>query len=156
MWQVNPDTNSSCTLLDWGYAWLPTVHVWRQFSSVFCYKRSYQGCFSRLRTPGSAITEIKPFTDVLYRQGFFSLVCQAVMEATWASTTKVYQQCWEGIGRLMCLKECTKQCHICWFLVHGYRVWLAWHTIGIYHLLFQPVWNLIIITRLQIILSSLN
>ena len=40
----------------------------------------------------------------------------------------------EGIGRLTCLRGCTKQYHICLklvdFLVHLFRVGLDWHTIG--------------------------
>ena len=43
----------------------------------------------------------------------------------------------EGMGRLVCSRGCTTQCHICplisWFLTHLFRVGLAWHTIGIYH-----------------------
>ena len=34
-------------------------------------------------------------TDVLHRQGFCSSVSQAVVGATWVSTSKVYQQCWK-------------------------------------------------------------
>ena len=96
--------------------------------------------------------------DMLYRQGLFSVVCQAVAGVTWASTTKVYKHCW---------KEWTGWCSwegvpnsvisapkLANFLLHLSRVGLVWHTVGIYQSAISGCWNLIIITRFHIILSS--
>ena len=72
-------------------------HVGRCSSVMSHCKRSHHGCFGRPGAQGSTISAINPLTAqqcVLHRQGFSSLVCQAVVGATRMST-KIYQQCWK-------------------------------------------------------------
>ena len=74
------------------------------------------GCFGRPCAQGSVISAFNPLAAqrcVLHRQGFSSSVCQAVVGATWASTSKVYHQCWKEWACWVCMRRCTKQCHIC-------------------------------------------
>ena len=91
-------------------------HVGRCFLAVSHHKRSHCGCFGRPGTQGSAISAFNPLAAqqcVLCRQGFSSSVCKDVVGATQMSMSKVYQQCWKGIGRLVCSTGSTKQCHLC-------------------------------------------
>ena len=97
------------------------------------------------------------FRDELHRQGFSSSVCKAVVGKTWASTTKVYQQCWkERVG--WCAEEGVPNNAISAPKLAGFGVWLVWlssqfvSTIS----LFQYFWKPIVIARLQIILSPLK
>ena len=76
-------------------------------------------------------------SDVLCRQGFSSLVCQAVEGTTRASTSKVYQQCWKewtgGCARQGLPISVISAPKLANFLLHLFQVGLTWHTIGIYH-----------------------
>ena len=71
-------------------------HVGRHSLAVSHCKRSHCGCLGRPGTQRSVISAFNPLAVqqcVLHRQGFSSSVCQAVVGATWVSTSKVYQQC---------------------------------------------------------------
>ena len=133
-------------------------HVCRHFSVVSHHKRSHCGCFSRPCAQGSAISAFNPLTAqrcVLCRQGFSTSICQAVLGATEASMSKVYQQCWkEWAG--WCAQEGVSAPKLADFLVHLFRVGIAWCTIDIYHSTISVFWSLVIFTGLLIILSSLN
>ena len=93
---------------------------------------------------------------VLHKQGFFSSVCPAVVGATQASVSKVYQQCWkEWAG--WCVQQglpnnaiSTPKLGNFWYIYFR----LAWPGIPMVYiiLLFLPFWSLIIFTRLLIIL----
>ena len=111
-------------------------HSW----AVSHHKRSCHGCFSRLGTQWSVISAFNPLAAqrcVLCRQGFSSLVCQAVVGATQTSMSRVYQQCWkEWAG--WCAQQglpnnAISAPKLANFLLHLFQVGLAWHTIGIYH-----------------------
>ena len=74
---------------------------------------------------------------VIHRQGLSSSVCQAVAGATWSSTSKVYQQCWEEWAD-WCVQQgvpnhAVSSPKLANFLVHLLQVGQAWCTIGIYH-----------------------
>ena len=83
---------SSETLLDGGsLASHSSHHVARHYSSIPCCKISNHGCFGKLGVEGSAIAAFNALDSqrcALCRQGFSSLVCQAVVGATEASTKK--------------------------------------------------------------------
>ena len=73
-------------------------HAGRCSLAVSSCKRSHRGCFGRPGTQVSAISAFNPLAAqqfVLCRQGFSSLVCQAVAGATQRSTSRVYQRCWK-------------------------------------------------------------
>ena len=155
---------SGGTMLDGGsLAPHSSQHVGRCSSVVPHHKRSCHGCLGRAGTQGSAISAFNPVAAqwcVLHRQGFSSSVCQAVVGATWASTSKVYQQCWmewagwcawQGVPN-----NAISAPKLANFLVHLFQVVLAWHTIGIYHSAISTFWSLIIFTRLLTILSFWN
>ena len=133
--------DSDGTMLDGGsLAPHNSQHVSRCLSVVSHHKRSDHGCFCRTGTQRSAISAFNPLAAqwcVLCRQGFSSSVCQAVVRATWASTSKVYQQCWKewaGWRAQQGLPNNTVSASkLENFLVHLFWVGLAWHTIGIYH-----------------------
>ena len=60
-------------------------------------KRPCHGCFGRQGAQWSAVTAFNPLAAqrcLLHRQGFSSSVYQALVRMSQASTTKVYQQCW--------------------------------------------------------------
>ena len=84
---------SSGTMLDGGsLATYSSQHVGRHSSSISHHKGSHCGCFSRLSDQGSANAAFNPLAAqryVLHRQGFSSLVCQAVVGETQVSTMKV-------------------------------------------------------------------
>ena len=104
-------------ILDWcSLASHSSQLVGRHSSALFHHKRSHCKCFSRPCTQRSGISTFNPLAAqrfVLCRLGFSSLVCQAMVGATWASTSKVYQQYSKEWARLVCSRGCTKQCHIC-------------------------------------------
>ena len=80
--------------------WLPTVLNMLADVPQQCpiIKDSHHGCLGRPGAQVSAISAFNPLAAqqcVLQRQGFSSLVCQAVAGATRASMSKVYQQCWK-------------------------------------------------------------
>ena len=73
-------------------------HAGRHSLAVSHRKRSRRGCFSRPGAQWSVISAFNPLAAqqcVLHRQGFSSLVCQAVVGATRMSMSRVYQQCWK-------------------------------------------------------------
>ena len=73
-------------------------HAGRCSSMVPSSKKSCCGCFGRPGAQGSAISVFHPLAaqqHVLCRQGFSSLVCQAVAGAAQMSTSRVYQQSWK-------------------------------------------------------------
>ena len=120
---------------------LVVPHVGRCSIMVPHHKRSCHGCLSRPHAQGSAISAFNPLAAqqcVLWRQGFSSLVCQAVTGAIQASTSKVYQQYWkEWVG--WCAQQGVPNNAISApklsnFFVHVFQVCLAWHTIGVYHM----------------------
>ena len=73
---------------------------------------------------------------MLYRQGFSSSVCQAVVGATRMSMSRVYQQCWKEWARWCAQQGLPNNAisapKLANFLLHLFQVGLAWHTIGIY------------------------
>ena len=96
----------STQIIDYGDAMLDGVslvshssqHAGRHSSAVPHHKGSCHGCLGRPGAQGSAISALNPLAAqqcVLCRQGFSSSACQAVVGATQASTSKVYQQCWK-------------------------------------------------------------
>ena len=107
--------------------------------SVSHCKGSYLGFFGRLGAQGLSLLHLTLWLlkDVLHRQGLSSSPCQIVAGATQASTTKVYKWCWkEWVVR--CAQEGVSNSAIfapelAHFLVHIFRVGLAWHTISIYY-----------------------
>ena len=122
--------------------WFPTVlNMLADIPWVVSHqKRSHHGCFGRPGAKGSAISVFYPLAAqwcVLHRQGFSSSVCQPVVGSTWASTSKVYQQCWkEWAG--WCAQQSVPNNAIpapklANFLAQLFQVGLAWHTTGIYH-----------------------
>ena len=127
------------------------------------HNKSHYGCSSVLGAQGSVISAFNPLVALrylLHRQGFCSLVCLEVVGVTWASTTKVYQEsqkewaCW--CAQNVVLNSAIFGSKLADFLVHESRMdCLGTQLISI-SLLLQPFWNLIIITRLQIILASQN
>ena len=77
-------------------------HAGRCSLVVSSCKRSRHECFGRPGAQGSALSAFNPLAaqrHVLCRQGFSSSVCQAVVGATRASTSRVYQQCWKEWAR---------------------------------------------------------
>ena len=138
-------------------------HVGRCSLAVSHHKRSCHGSLGRPGTQGSAISAFNPLAAqqcVLHRQGFSSSVCQGVVGATWASTSKVYQQCWKEWAR-WCAQQglpinAISAPKLANFLLHLFQTSLAWHTIGIYHSAISAFSSLIGFTRLLIILSSQN
>ena len=66
----------------------------------------------------------------------------------------------DGMGKLVCLRGFTKQCHICpnlaEFLVNLFRAGLACHPIGTYLSPISAFWNHILLVWLNIALSFLN
>ena len=133
--------DSGGTMLDGGsLAPHSSQHVGRCSLAVAHHKRSCHGCLSRPGTQGSTISAFNPLADqqcVLHRQGFSSSVCQAVVGATLASMTKVYQQCWKEWAGWCAWKGVPNNAIsapiLAKFLLHLFQVGLAWHTIGIYH-----------------------
>ena len=133
--------DSGGSMLDGGsLASHSSQHVGRCSSVVSHHKRSHHGCFGRPGTEGSEISAFNPFAAqqcVLCQQGFSSSVCQAVVGATRASMSRVYQQFWREWAS-WCAQQglpnnaisATKLAN---FLLHLFQVGLAWHTIGIYH-----------------------
>ena len=113
---------------------------WKTFLVSVIIKKSGHGCFGRPCAQGSTITAFNPLAVQEYvscRQGFFSSVCQAVVEVTWASMTKVCQQCWkewtswyaqEGVPN-----NAISAPKLADFWVHLFSIGLAWCIIGIYH-----------------------
>ena len=92
-------TDCGGTMLDGG-AMAPHSSHWvgRHSLAVPHHKRSCHGCFDRPGAQGSAISAFNLLAAqqrVLCRQGFPSSVCQAVVGATQASMSKVFQQCWK-------------------------------------------------------------
>ena len=88
---------------------------WQTFLSGAHHERSHHWCFGRPCAQGSAISAFNLLAVhrcVLCRQGFSSLVCQAVVGATANVYTKGLSAVLEGMGRLVCSRGCTKQCHI--------------------------------------------
>ena len=132
---------SDCTLLDGGsLASHGSQHVGKHSSAFPYFKRSHHGCFGRPGAQGSAISAYNPLVAmryVLHRQGFSSSVCQVAVKETQASTMEVYQQCWkEWAG--WCDQEgvpnnAISAPKLAVFLVHLFRVHLAWYTIDMYH-----------------------
>ena len=91
-------------------------HAGRYSSVVPSSKRSRHGCFGRPGTQGSVISAFNPLAaqqHVLCRQGFSSLVCQAVAGATRMSPIKGLQTVLVGVGQVVCSIGFTKQCHLC-------------------------------------------
>ena len=102
-----------------------------------CHKGSCHGCFGRMGAQGSAISAfnfVAACSHVLCRYGFSSSVCQvAVSIYNKGLLTEL-----ERMGRLVCLRGCTKQCHFCpklaIFLIHLFRIGLACYVVAIiYH-----------------------
>ena len=133
--------DSGGTMLDRGsWASHHSQHVGRYSLVVSHHKRSCHGCFGWPGAQGSTASAFNPLAAqqcVLCRQGFSSSVCQAVVGATQASISKVYQQCWKewagwcaGQGLPINVTSAPK---LTYFLAHLFQVSLAWHTIGIYH-----------------------
>ena len=115
-------------------------HIGRYSLAVPHHERSHHGCFGMPFAQGSAISAFNPLAAqqcVLCRQGFSSSVCQAVVGATQASTSKVYQQCWkewaDWCAEQLVLNNVILATKLTNFLWHLFQVGLAWHTIGIYH-----------------------
>ena len=115
-------------------------HVGRCSSAVSHQKRSHYGSFGQPGAQGSAISAFNPLAaqeSVFCRQGFSSLVCQVVAEATQASTSNVYQQCWKEWAGWCAWQglpiNAISAPKLANFLLHLFQVSLAWHTIGIYH-----------------------
>ena len=74
----------------------------------------------------------------LCTQGFSSSVCQVVAGATWASMSKVYQQCWkEWVG--WCGREGVPINAIS--APKLFRVGQAWHRVGINHSAISAFWE---------------
>ena len=156
--------DSGGTMLDGGSLALhSSQHVGRCSSVVAHHIRSRHGYLSRPGTQGSTISTFNPLAAqqcVLYRQRFSSSVCQAVVEATQVSTSKVCQQYWkEWTG--WCTQQgvphnaisAPKLANFCYIYFR-----LTWPGIPLAYiiLLFLPFWSLIIFTRLLIILSFQN
>ena len=115
-----------------------------------------------VRGLGAISTSVRLLVSVITSIGcpLCFTVCQAVMGATQACTSKVYQQCWkEWVGWCAwqgVLNNAISGPKLANCLVHLFQVGLAWHTIGNIILLFLPFWSLIVFTRLLIILLFQN
>ena len=133
-------SDSGGIMLDGGsLAYHSSQHLGQCSLAVSYHKRSHHGCFGRPHAQGSVIPAFNPLAaerDVLHRQGFSFSVCQAVMAATWASMTKVYQQCWKEWAGWCAWEGAPNNAisapKLAEFLVHLFKVGLACHMIGIY------------------------
>ena len=97
-WSTQTSTSGGSMLDGGSLASHHSQHAGRCSSVVLSGKRSHCGCFSRPGTQGSVISAFNPLAAqqcVLCRQGLSSSVCQAVVEATRTSMSRVYQQCWK-------------------------------------------------------------
>ena len=109
--------DSGGTMLD-GSSLAPhsSHYVGRHSSVVPYHKRFHCGCLGRPSAQGSAISAFNPLAAqqyVLCRQGFSSSVCQAEVGGNSSIYIKGLPAVLEGMGRLVCLTGCTKQCHLC-------------------------------------------
>ena len=107
--------------------------------ALSCHERSHHGCLSRLGAQRSGISAFNHLAIQIcaVQKGFSSSVCQAVVAATRHLQQPSLPAVLERMDRMVCSRECTKQCHIgpyinC-FLVGLSRVGLPWHTVGNYH-----------------------
>ena len=91
---------------------------------------------------------------MLCSQGFSFPACKAVAGATPASTTKVYWQCWKEWPGFV-LEKVNKNAICATKLTYFAFLSLVVSIIGIYFVVLA-FWNIIIITSLQMILSSLK
>ena len=112
-------------------------HVGRYSSSMSDYKRSHQGCFSRLGAQGSAITVFNPFAAqsvAQTRAHFLSLSGSG--RSNYSIYYKGIPSIFERMCRLLCWRGCTKQCHfypwISW-IWGGFLVYLGLEWLGISH-----------------------
>ena len=90
-------------------------HVGRCSSVVPHHKRSPWGCLGGPGTQGSATCTFNPLAAqqcVLHIEAFSSSVCQAVAGAILSVYAKGLPAVLEGMGRLVCLTGCSKQCHL--------------------------------------------
>ena len=114
--------------------------------------------FHRPLAHRSTITAFKTLAVqkcVFSSQGFSSSICQAVVGVTQACMTIVMR----NVGRAswFAIEGAPHNApKLADFLVHLFRVGLAWHTIGIYHSSFLTFGTSTIIKSLQITISSLN
>ena len=128
-------------LVGWKLLWFATVFnmlegILHWLPIIKCDHR----CFSRLGAKGPVITPFNPLAVqrcMLYKQGFSSPVCQAVMGITEASATKSYQQCWKEWA-FWCAWEDYQtmsflSLELAEYLVLLLRVGLAWCTFSIDH-----------------------
>ena len=162
-WSTQTFTSGG-SMLDGGFlASHSSQHAGRCTSAVSHCKKSRCGCFSRPGTQGSAISAFNPLAaqqHVLYRQGFSSLVCQAVVGATQTSMSRVYQQYWKEwvswCARQGLPNNAISAPKLANVLLHLFQVGLAWHSIGIYLSAISVFLSLIAFTRHLIILSFLK
>ena len=162
-WSTQTFTSDGSMLDGGSLASHSSQHARRCSLVVSHHKRSHHGCFCSLGTQGSVISAFNPLAAqqcVLCRQGFSSLVCQAVVGATQMSTSQVYQQCWkewagwcaqQGLpNNAISAPKLANFCYICF----------RWDWPGIplvsIVLLFLHFWSLISFTRHLIILSFQN
>ena len=142
--------------------WIKSQHGGHS-SSVPYHKNVIMDVLVELGIQWSAIAAFNPLAAqrcALCRQGFSSSTCQAVVGIDLPSITKVYQKCWnEWLAGLLERVYQTMPFlpEIGWFFWLNYLGldWLGAELVFIV-LLFILFFNLIIIIRLQIILSSLN
>ena len=154
---------SSGTLLDGGILASHSSLCVGRHSSLLYHIQSHHGCFSAI---GLKCLALLPLTLWLLRDVHCadkgSLPQCKVVTGQLKHIQQQLSALLKGMGSLVCLSGCTIQCYLFLFfkfhdfLVYLYRVRLAWCTIGIYWSGISSFWNLIFITRLHIILSSVN
>ena len=117
---VNSQTqsfDSGGTMLDGGsLASHSSQHVGRCSLVVSHHKRSRCGCFSRSGTQGSAISTFNTFGSSVMC-AMQTLVLFLSQSGGGGGNSNIYikglSAVLERMGQLMCLTECTKQCHLC-------------------------------------------
>ena len=115
--QRSAQTFDSCGTMLAGGSLAPhsSQHVSRHSSAVPHHKQFHCGCLGRPGTQGSALSAFNPLAAeqcVLCRQGFSSS-----LSGSGGGNLSIYVKglpaVLEGMGRLVCLTGCTKQCHLC-------------------------------------------
>ena len=146
-------SNSCCTSLDGGLLALHSYqHVQQHYSLASHHKR--------LGVQWSAIQSFYPLvTWSMCSTDKVLLLCLAVAGVT-SVGKKGLLAILERMGRVVCWRGYTKQCHIIplisKFLVHLFGSDYCGVQLMFTYLWFQHFWNLIFMKRLQIILSSRN
>ena len=153
-------TFDSCgTMLDGGsLASQSSQPIGRHSSALSCNKRPCHGSIDGPGTQGSAISVFNLLAaqkSVVWTRGLFLSLSNSG-RGNFSIFNKGLPAMLERMGRLVCSRGCTKQCHICpqmssFLVICLGLAWLGMQVVFTF-LLFLPFWNLSFIKNLSIIL----